>query len=53
MAGSEYIDSDAVFAVKKSLIADFTEVDDPAEAPRYGVTSPFRRADVQIALQPA
>jgi hydroxyquinol 1,2-dioxygenase len=53
VAGSEYIDSDAVFAVKKSLIADFTEVDDPAEAQRYGVTSPFRRADVQIALQPA
>ena len=53
VAGSEYIDSDAVFAVKKSLIADFTEVDDPAEARRYGVTSPFRRADVQIALQPA
>jgi len=53
VAGSEYIDSDAVFAVKKSLIVDFTEVDDPAEAQRYGVTGPFRRADVQIALQPA
>ena len=46
-------DSDAVFAVKKSLIADFEEVEDPAEAARYGVTSPFRHADVGIALQPA
>ena len=53
VAGSEYIDSDAVFAVKKSLIADFEEVDDPAETARYGVTSPFRHADVGIALQPA
>ena len=56
VAGSEYLDSDAVFAVKKSLIADFAEVDDPAEAQRYGLTGrtgPFRRADVQIALQPA
>ena len=56
VAGSEYIDSDAVFAVKKSLIVDFAEVDDPAEAQRYGLTGltgPFRRADVQIVLQPA
>ncbi len=37
VAGSEYIDSDAVFAVKKSLVTDFEEVDDPAEAARYGV----------------
>ena len=43
VAGSEYIDSDAVFAVKKSLIVDFAEVDDPAEAQRYGLTaSPAR-----------
>ena len=53
VAGSEYIDSDAVFAVKKSLIVDFAEVDDPAEAQRYGVTGPFRHADFRIALQPA
>jgi catechol 1,2-dioxygenase len=53
VAGSDYIDSDAVFAVKKTLIANFERADDPAEAARYGVSSPFRRADVQIALQPA
>jgi hydroxyquinol 1,2-dioxygenase len=47
---SEYIDSDAVFAVKKSLITEFVEVDEPEQAARYQVSSPFRLADVQIAL---
>ena len=53
MAGSDYIDSDSVFAVKKALITDFERVNDAAEAARYGVTRPFRHADIQIALQPA
>jgi hydroxyquinol 1,2-dioxygenase len=47
---SEYIDSDAVFAVKKSLINEFVEVDDSEQAARYQVSNPFRLADVQIAL---
>jgi hydroxyquinol 1,2-dioxygenase len=47
---SEYIDSDAVFAVKKSLITEFVEVDDPEQAARYQVSNPFRLAEVQIAL---
>jgi hydroxyquinol 1,2-dioxygenase len=47
---SEYIDSDAVFAVKKSLITEFVEVDDSEQAARYQVSNPFRLADVQIAL---
>jgi hydroxyquinol 1,2-dioxygenase len=41
VAGSEYIESDAVFAVKKSLITEFTHTDDPEQAARYGVPSPF------------
>ena len=53
VAGTEYIDSDAVFAVKKSLLTEFTEVDDPGLAARYQVSNPFRLADVQIALSPA
>jgi len=53
VAGTEYIDSDAVFAVKKSLIANFERVEDTTKAARYGVASPFRYADVRIALQPA
>jgi hydroxyquinol 1,2-dioxygenase len=52
VAGTEYIDSDAVFAVKKSLITEFAEVDDPELAAQYQVTSPFRLADVQIVLSP-
>ena len=47
---SEYIDSDAVFAVKKSLITEFVEVDDLGQADRYQVSNPFRLADIQIAL---
>jgi hydroxyquinol 1,2-dioxygenase len=53
VADSAYIDSDAVFAVKKTLITDFAPVDDPAEAARSGVTSPFRHANFEIVLQPA
>jgi hydroxyquinol 1,2-dioxygenase len=53
VAGTEYIDSDAVFAVKKSLITEFNEVDDPEQAARYQVSNPFRLADIQIALAPA
>jgi catechol 1,2-dioxygenase len=53
VAGSEYLDSDAVFAVKQSLVRDFSEVDDPAEAARYGVEVPFRHADFEVVLEPA
>ena len=53
VAGTEYIDSDAVFAVKKSLITEFTEVDDPDLAAQYQVRNPFRLADIQIVLSSA
>jgi catechol 1,2-dioxygenase len=53
VAGSEYIDSDAVFAVKKSLVAEFEEVTDPALAQRWRVGQvPFRHANFDIVLQP-
>jgi protocatechuate 3,4-dioxygenase beta subunit len=52
VAGSPYIESDAVFAVKKSLITEFTQVDDPEQAARYGLDGPFRVADFDIVLQP-
>jgi catechol 1,2-dioxygenase len=52
VADSPYIESDAVFAVKKTLITDFVRVEDPAEAARYGAGSPFRHADFEIVLQP-
>ena len=53
VAGSPYLDSDAVFAVKQGLIRDFTEVDDPDQAARYGVEAPFRHAQFDVVLQPA
>jgi catechol 1,2-dioxygenase len=36
-----YLDSDAVFGVKSTLIEVFHENTDPATAARYGVTAPF------------
>ncbi|MFE3202349.1 dioxygenase [Embleya sp. NPDC059237] len=50
VADSPYLDSDAVFAVKHSLVRDFAESADAAEAARYGVPVPFRRAHFPIRL---
>ena len=36
-----YIDSDAVFGVKKSLLAEFRKVEDAKAAAEIGVTAPF------------
>jgi hydroxyquinol 1,2-dioxygenase len=53
VAGSRYIESDTVFAVKKSLVVDFTEVGDPVQAEQWHVPAvPFRHADVDIIMQP-
>jgi catechol 1,2-dioxygenase len=52
VGGGPYLDSDAVFAVKESLIRDFAEVDDPGEAAAHGVEAPFRRASFDVVLQP-
>lgn len=52
VAGSPYIDSDAVFAVKRGLITDFTESYDAQEAERFGVTTPFTHARFDIVLAP-
>ncbi len=52
VAGSPYSDSDAVFAVKQSLVRDFARVD-PAQAAAFGVPAPFRHATFDVVLQPA
>jgi len=53
VAGSRYIESDTVFAVKKSLLVDFNEVTDPAQAEKWNVGQvPFRHADFDIIMQP-
>ncbi|MFK0286851.1 dioxygenase [Streptomyces sp. NPDC090499] len=51
VAGGEYLDSDAVFAVKESLVKDFTPADDPALAAEYGVPNPFRHARFDLVLE--
>lgn len=51
VAGSAYIDSDAVFAVKKGLLVDFVESADPDLAARFGVETPFVHARFDIVLQ--
>ena len=51
--GSEYLDSDAVFAVKQSLVRDFAPSDDPETATRLGLPNPFRRARFDVVLAPA
>jgi hydroxyquinol 1,2-dioxygenase len=51
----EYLESDAVFAVKDSLICDFVrhEVADDAEAARLGVMPPFYTARFDFRLKRA
>jgi protocatechuate 3,4-dioxygenase beta subunit len=53
VAGSRYIDSDAVFGVKQSLIREFPLVDDLARAAGYGLPNPFHAVHFDIALLPA
>ncbi|QNP74624.1 intradiol ring-cleavage dioxygenase [Streptomyces roseirectus] len=52
VAGGDYLDSDAVFAVKESLVQDFTATDDPVLAGEFGVATPFRHARFDLVLAP-
>jgi catechol 1,2-dioxygenase len=51
VAGSDYLDSDAVFAVKQSLVEDFTLTDDPSLAREFGIENPFRHARFDLVLE--
>ncbi|MFF5516010.1 intradiol ring-cleavage dioxygenase [Streptomyces coeruleorubidus] len=53
VAGGDYLDSDAVFAVKESLVQDFAETDDPSLAREFGVANPFRHARFDLVLERA
>lgn len=46
----EYVEGDAVFGVKDSLLADFIEVDEPETAAKYGVEAPFCRMNYDFVL---
>ena len=47
VAGTPYLDSDAVFGVKDSLVREFTVVDDPATAARPRPAEPVPTAAVR------
>src|SRR5436189_799501 len=50
----EYLQTDAVFAVKDSLICDFAKHEKPdAEAKRLGIAGPFYTAEFDFHLTPA
>lgn len=49
-AGSPYLDSDAVFGVKPSLVRDFAVLRDPERAARLGLPDRFRTVDFEIVL---
>jgi catechol 1,2-dioxygenase len=52
-AGSPYLDSDAVFGVKESLVREFALVDDPGRAARLRLPNPFRSVDFPVTLRRA
>lgn len=47
-----YINSDAVFGVKKSLLADFVKVDNPVRAENFSVANPFWEVEFDFVLAP-
>jgi catechol 1,2-dioxygenase len=53
VADSPYIDSDAVFGVKESLVREFALVDDPGRAAEAGLATPFRTVHFDVTLLPA
>ena len=53
VAGSPYLDSDAVFAVKRSLVTTFVTNSSAEDAEANGVQSPFETADIDLVLQPS
>jgi catechol 1,2-dioxygenase len=50
VADSPYLDSDAVFGVKESLVREVPEVDDPARAAEAGLANPFRALTFDVVL---
>jgi protocatechuate 3,4-dioxygenase beta subunit len=52
VSGDQYLDSDAVFGTKDSLVVDFVRHDSAEEAARYHVTAPFYTVEYDFALRP-
>ena len=50
--GDPYLDGDAVFAVKNSLVGKYTTIDDAALAKKFGFTNPFEKLEFDFRLSP-
>lgn len=53
VSGDPYLDSDAVFGVRESLIVRFVRNDSQEEAERFDVSAPFYIVDYNFVLEPA
>jgi protocatechuate 3,4-dioxygenase beta subunit len=52
VSGDPYLDSDAVFGTKDSLVVDFVQNDSEEDAARYGVQAPFYSVSYDFVLKP-
>jgi hydroxyquinol 1,2-dioxygenase len=50
--GDPYLDGDAVFAVKNSLVGKYETVDDAALAKKHGLTNPFQKVEFDYRHSP-
>ncbi len=48
--GDQYLDSDAVFATKESLVGDFAQSHDAVEAQRFGIQAPYSKLVFDFGL---
>jgi hydroxyquinol 1,2-dioxygenase len=49
--GDEYLESDAVFGVRDSLVVDFEKDDSTEEAAKYGLSAPFYKVQYNFVLK--
>src|SRR5260221_13775657 len=50
--GDPYLDDDAVYAVKDSLVGKYKKVNNAAEAKKLGMSTPFLKLDWDFTLAP-
>jgi hydroxyquinol 1,2-dioxygenase len=50
--GDPYLDGDAVFAVKNSLVGKYKKVNNTAEAQKLGLSNPFLKLEFDFRLSP-
>jgi protocatechuate 3,4-dioxygenase beta subunit len=50
--GDPYLDNDAVFAVKSSLVGRYETLDDAALAKKLRVSNPFQKLEFDFRLSP-